>query len=632
MNPFRLFLVLLLILGCVCGCAAPAVQVPVSETESVPLFPDGDPDTAACKGSYSGTPEPDSIAALTEDTSLTMDALQVWYWSQAAQWQQSGIQPAPDFSLPLDQQACPVDDSICTWQQFFLKQALTAWHTTQALLHHSQVTALITEDAYQPDRTVLHKYMDGMPASEVLYGYKEYYTPNTMHQEYLDALPQTLQGLAREQGYPDTADMAKDAFCSSVEALTAFAQEWNQAYMYYTQLSYGLEAPERSGEASASPGDRVTFRHILLLPEEDTPEAMTACEEKATALLTQWSKDWKVSESTFAQLASQHSQDPGSAPNGGEYRNVSLDQLTPTLQQWCFDPMRTEGDTAILYGEAGVHIIYFCSRQTDASLQAQEAQTTGQLSQLLEQLRQAYPMKANYSDIVLAQGAGTISASQLLYPDICHERFPQVPLFLQQNYPRTLYGNYWITTNGCGITSMAMLASHLTDEEWTPPELCARYGSYSTPTGTAGSLFEDVPAQLGFYLLKKTYDWREARDYMKEGHVVIVVQYKGYWTRGGHYLVLEELSEDGLVRVRDSNMYNYAKLVNHKEDLFHWDTLTLAGMGYWVYARKVTATASCIRCGAPEKLEQTTVTGYTCPKCQTAQSRRNTYLCPESIQ
>jgi hypothetical protein len=186
-----------------------------------------------------------------------------------------------------------------------------------------------------------------------------------------------------------------------------------------------------------------------------------------------------------------------------------------------------------------------------------------------------------------------------------------------------MYGEHKITTNGCGITSLAMLATYMTDDELTPPELCARYGWYSRPTGTAGSLFEDAPPQLGFYLIKKTYDWREARDYMQEGHPVIVCQYRGYWTSGGHYLVLEKLTEDGLVQVRDSNLYNYRKLIRHRDDKFPWDTISTAGQGYWIYEKKAVSCSACTRCGDPESHF---VTDYLCQTCRTALTRRNTYL------
>lgn len=596
-----------------------------SSDEEIPAAtvpPDGDPHSVACKGSYTGQPDPETVVARMEGAALTNEDLQIWYWAEAAQYQQLQPQIAPEPDLPLDVQPCEIDDSVSSWQQYFLKAALNRWHNTYALIRHSQEVPLPTEEAYDPDREILHKYMDGMPAAQVLYGYHTYYQPNSLHRAYLDGIEETLDSLAADRGYADAGEMAARAFGSSSETLLDYAWNCNYAYMYFTNLSYDLEAETAAAAASSDP--RVTIRQILLLPEEG--ETLSDCEARASELLESWLEDKNATADTFAQLASQTSQDPGSAPSGGLYRNLSREQLPDKLARWCFDEARQTCDSTIIPMDYGIHIVCFLSREDASAIQSGLSAQAQAQAALLAQLREEYPIQVDYSAIVLTEAEGTVSSSDLLYPDIAHQRFPEVPLYLQQNYSKTMYGEYKITTNGCGITTLAMIASYLTDDELTPPEMCARYGSFSRKTGTDGSLFEKAPPQLGFYLIKKSYDWREAREYMQEGHPVVVVQYRGYWTSGGHYLVLETLSEDGLVQVRDSNLYNYAKLVRHKDDLFPWDTLNSAGQGYWIYEKKVTTTAACTRCGDPESLENPIVTDYLCQTCETALLRRSTYL------
>lgn len=541
----------------------------------------------------------DIIIARMEGAALTNEELQLWYWAEVNAYRQENRSPAPDFSLPLEDQSCPLRDSPTTWQHYFLECALNRWHTAQALIRHSQETPLPTEEAYKGDREILADYMTGMPATELLYGYNEYYRPNTLHQRWLDSLEET---------YPESvADMARSL---------------NYGYMYFTTLSYCQEPSE---DVPPDPsGSLVSFRHILLLPQEE--ETMGDCIGRAAKLLDEWMDEKNPGESTFAQLASQNSRDSGSAPHGGLYENLRREQLPEMMAQWCFDDARTEGDTAVLPADYGAHILYFRNRQSPAALRSSRDAVTLAQTDLLAQIREAYPVRVDYRDIWLMEDTGIPSLSELLYPDIGHERFPEVPLYLQQNYPGTMYGEYKITTNGCGITSLAMLASYMTDDELTPPELCALYGRYSRPTGTSGALFDEAPPQLGFYLIEKTYDWREARDYMQEGHPVIVCQYRGYWTRGGHYLVLEKLTEDGMVQVRDSNLFNYRKLVRHKEDKFPWDTINGAGQGYWIYDKKATTTLACTRCGNPDKVKIPIVTDYLCSTCEEALIRRSTYL------
>ena len=191
-----------------------------------------------------------------------------------------------------------------------------------------------------------------------------------------------------------------------------------------------------------------------------------------------------------------------------------------------------------------------------------------------EEIRRCYPMEVDYTGIGLTEEAAQNSVGDLLYPDIAHERFPEVPLYLQQDYPATMYGGFPIRTNGCGITSFAMLASYLADDELTPPEMCAAYGRYSHYNGTDGLLFNNEPAVLGFYLVEKTYEPRIARQALEEGHLVISVQHPGYWTRGGHYIVCESINEEGLIQVRDSNIFNYSRVTAHREDAHKWGNIT----------------------------------------------------------
>ena len=208
----RKLTVLLLILALLlCGCDRKKTAetfaeetVPTTE-ETVPptIAPDGNPNDVTCKGSYTDRREPDSIVTASGTWALTNEQLSVWYWAEVAQYRQENHEEAPDFEKPLDTQPCEIDAEVNSWQQYFLKQALSSWHTAVALEQHSQEVPMPTEEAYKPNLDNHEKYMTGMPAREVLYGYHTYFQPNSMHQAYLDAIPENLQTLAREKGYGD---------------------------------------------------------------------------------------------------------------------------------------------------------------------------------------------------------------------------------------------------------------------------------------------------------------------------------------------------------------------------------------------------------------------------------------------
>lgn len=613
----------------------------LQETVPATIPADGNPDDVTCKGSYTGAAENRTVVAELGETSLTNGVLQAYYWAEVAQYRQENHETAPDFSRPLDSQPCPLDDSVASWQQYFLKAALNTWHSAQALTLQSQTENLPLEEAYQPNLKNYDKYLQNIPATKYLYGYNQEFTPNTLHQQYLDNLSETLEGLAAEKGYADISSMAEFAFGTTEENLLSFAEIYNRGYIYFTNLGYYLEYTQEDVERyfaehedelraegiTKTSGSYVDIRQILICPENTTTDGWEACEAEAAEILEYWQIKTKETDATFAELANKNSDDAGSALNGGAYRRLQKGQLRSELDSWCFDRSRQPGDTTIIRTEEGCHILYI-SKITEAwYAEAEDALNDHLRSQLMESARQQYPMEVDYSAIVLTEADPEVSAGDILYPDVAHQRFPEVPLYLQQDYPTTMYGGYKITTNGCGITSFSMLASYMADDELTPAEMCDRYGNYSHANGTDGMIFNYEPAVLGFYLKEKTYEPSVAKQALADGHIVISIQHKGYWTSGGHYIVLEKMTEDGLIQVRDSNIYNYGKIKAHKEDLHTWGSITGAGSGYWIYEYKITNIPACSRCGTQEGMDASPMTAdYLCEKCQSALLRRNAYL------
>ena len=116
----------------------------------------------------------------------------------------------------------------------------------------------------------------------------------------------------------------------------------------------------------------VNVRHILIQPEgknDDgtyTDEAWAEAEKKANDLLTEW-QNGEHTEDSFAFMAAENSQDPGSVENGGLYEDIYPGKMVDEFDAWCFDPARQPGDTGIVYNEGsytGYHVIYFVG--TDA--------------------------------------------------------------------------------------------------------------------------------------------------------------------------------------------------------------------------------------------------------------------------
>ena len=128
----------------------------------------------------------------------------------------------------------------------------------------------------------------------------------------------------------------------------------------------------------------VDARHILFLVDSSALDSASKTYDveleklkeeartKAEETLQQW-KDGEATEESFAALAGELSEDPGSQANGGLYEQIYHDQMVQS-NDWCFDPVRKTGDTGIVETSYGYHIMYFVG-QNDPYWQVQVGNT-----------------------------------------------------------------------------------------------------------------------------------------------------------------------------------------------------------------------------------------------------------------
>lgn len=101
-------------------------------------------------------------------------------------------------------------------------------------------------------------------------------------------------------------------------------------------------------------------RHILVTEaslelatgETATPEMIKAKAEEILA-------SWDGTESGFADLAIEYTQDTGSITSGGLYENVPKGYMVSQFEDWCYEEGRQSGDTGIVETSYGQHIMYF---------------------------------------------------------------------------------------------------------------------------------------------------------------------------------------------------------------------------------------------------------------------------------
>lgn len=114
-------------------------------------------------------------------------------------------------------------------------------------------------------------------------------------------------------------------------------------------------------------------RHILVKAVKGsdgtyTDAAKATAKEAAQKYYDEWKKG-EATEASFASMATEYSQDTGSASNGGLYDSIYKNEMVPEFNDFVFAPGRKPGDTAIVYGEApasassegyaGYHVVYY---------------------------------------------------------------------------------------------------------------------------------------------------------------------------------------------------------------------------------------------------------------------------------
>lgn len=165
-----------------------------------------------------------------------------------------------------------------------------------------------------------------------------------------------------------------------------------------------------------------------------------------------------------------------------------------------------------------------------------------------------------------------------------------VPLYNQLDYPDVRYGCCGtVASHGCGITSLAMVASYLLDKEILPDEMAVQFGEYNTDEGSYWILFEDSAEELGLGFQKRTENTNKVMEALRNGQVVVSLQHPGLFTGGGHFIVLVGLTSDGKIIVNDPNGANYTKnntMIEGFTNGFTPSQVFQDGVQYWIYDKK----------------------------------------------
>lgn len=146
--------------------------------------------------------------------------------------------------------------------------------------------------------------------------------------------------------------------------------------------------------------------------------------------------------------------------------------------------------------------------------------------------------------------------------------------YSQRDYKTQFCGrtNATISSSGCGVTSMAMVISNLTDQTVTPEDTMkeAYEGGYCGAgiDGTSSGYFSVAAKKYGLTYKQLSVDKKgaeEAAQILRNGGLIIAnVNDLSPFTTGGHYIVIRKIDEDGKVYVGDPN---HKELYNKRYDL-----------------------------------------------------------------
>ena len=342
-----------------------------------------------------------AVVATCGDAELTNSRLSYYYWQQyynfMSMYGAYASMMGLDTTKPLSEQ---MYDDTHTWEDFFLQSAVRTFWQTEA------INAAAKEAGYVLD-------------SET--------------EEYLTSLTDAMTQEAESGEYASVDEYIQAAYGphSTMDSYTAFAREMMTASGYLSTVYGSIELTDDEISAyfdenaanyaaqniAKDDPNMVNVRHILITPQADenaetdengqpvlTEQNWTNAQMKADEIYKMW-QEGDATEETFAALATEYTEDPGSMSTGGLYEEIYPGQMMQEFNDWCFDTARQVGDTAVVKTSYGYHIMYFsgvCDHPYWYKIAQQDCLATRQ-QQALADIVNATTVEVDYSKAKLTE-------------------------------------------------------------------------------------------------------------------------------------------------------------------------------------------------------------------------------------
>lgn len=165
-----------------------------------------------------------------------------------------------------------------------------------------------------------------------------------------------------------------------------------------------------------------------------------------------------------------------------------------------------------------------------------------------------------------------------------HKEYIAGYIYFNQGDSAWNQNGYCIAKAGCGPTSMAVVITSLTGK-WVTPLDTAIWGYQHGFYSREGSAHEMIPAMAAAYGLRCQgvgTDYQAIKKALKGGKPVVCLMGPGYFTRGGHFMVLVAIDNNDCVTVADVGSRTRSAYKYRLADVIAQSKGASAGGPFWV--------------------------------------------------
>lgn len=329
----------------------------------------------------------DTIVATLGEKELRNSTLQLYYWLDVYDYLSNYGTEGLDLSKSLHEQEL---GDYGTWQHAFLGSALTAWQYYEAL-------TMIAQEENVSLMPFFQKQMDNMD---------EELRKSAEKNNFASVEEMILHDVGSGCSIEDfriqrLALYTAQSYCHTLINNMTFTEEEMEACFTEYEARLSVEGITKTSGSSHS------VRHILLQLDEDitepTDEDWDNLRIKAQALLDQW-LNGEATEETFAQLAIENSEDPGSVNSGGLYRGLTEEtSFLDPFKQWYLEEGRQAGDYCLIKTTAGYHLMYYVGTEPLWRYYCHELLVSDTLKEVETAAMEKYELAIYYDKILLGE-------------------------------------------------------------------------------------------------------------------------------------------------------------------------------------------------------------------------------------